>query len=77
MIVASPKTAVVSPCHLPRSAGVKMSPMIASTMGIMAPPPRPWIVRNRINCVMSWLMPDSAEPNRKTIIPPMKNGRRP
>ena len=48
-IEASPKTAIITPCQRPRSAGLKMSPMMAMAMGMIAPAPRPCTARNRIS----------------------------
>ena len=53
-----PKTAPKRPWYLPRSAGVKRSPMTARAIGKRAPAPRPWMPRNRISCHISWLRPD-------------------
>ena len=69
--------AISTPCHLPRSAGGKRSPMRAMAIGIIAPPPRPWMARKRMSWVMFWLVPESAEPSRKRAMPPMKKILRP
>ena len=74
---AMPKTAPNSPWYLPRSAGVNMSPMIASATGNSEPAPMPWMPRKRISIPMFWLSPDRAEPMRKITMPIMKIGLRP
>lgn len=66
-----PKTDAVNPCHLPRSAGGKISPMMAIAIGITAPAPRPWIARKMMSWVMVCDVPESAEPIRKITIPAM------
>src|ERR671910_428837 len=58
---AMPNTRPKKPWYLPRSAGVKRSPMTASAIGKRAPAPRPWIPRNSTSCHISWLSPDSAD----------------
>ncbi len=72
-----PKTAPKRPWYLPRSAGVKRSPMTASEIGKSAPAPMPWIPRKRISCSIVWLMPDRAEPIRNVVIPKRRSGLRP
>ena len=46
-----PNTAPNRPWYLPRSAGVKRSPITASEIGNRAPAPRPWRPRKRISSV--------------------------
>jgi hypothetical protein len=74
---ATPKTAPNRPWYLPRSAGLKRSPMIASAIGNSAPAPMPWRPRNRISCSMFCDRPDRAEPIRKMTMPMMNIGLRP
>ena len=77
MMTAKPKTEKRSPCHFPRSAGGKMSPMIAWAIGIIAPAPRPWIVRNAISWSIVRACPHSIEPPRNTPMPSMYSHFRP
>ena len=44
---------------------------------MIAPPPSPCNARKAINCSMVWLAPASADPIRKTTMPPRKKMRRP
>ncbi len=73
----SPNTAPKKPRYLPRSEGLKMSPMMAIEIGKRAPAPRPWSARNAISCHICWESPDSAEPTRKMTTPVRNIGRRP
>ena len=77
MIEDRPKMATSSPCHLPRSAGGRISPMMDMAMGIIAPAPSPWMARKKISSVIVWLAPARAEPSRKMTMPTMKKGLRP
>ena len=74
---ASPNTAPVSPCHLPRSDGGIRSPITAIASGIRAPAPSPWIARATISCVIEVAVPPTTAPAMKMTIPSAKNGRRP
>jgi hypothetical protein len=76
-IVESPNTAIRSPWYLPRSAGVKMSPMIACAIGIIIPAPTPWTARKAMSWVIDWERPASIEPARNVAMPPRKSHFRP
>ncbi len=77
MIDETAKIAPNSPWYLPRSRGLKRSPMTASAMGKMAPAPRPWMPRNRMSCHISCERAHSSDPMRKRLTPIMIIGRRP
>ena len=82
-----PKTAPNRPWYLPRSAGAKMSAMIANATLVRAAAPRPCRARNTTSCIMplpntlfrkgSPAMPHRALPIRNTTIPNISTGLRP
>ncbi len=74
---ATPNTAPVSPCHLPRSRGAIRSPITAIASGIKPPAPSPWIARPAISIVIDCASPQTTAPPMKRTIPSAKNGRRP
>ncbi len=76
-IMANAMTPAIMPWYLPRSRGGTRSPMIAMTPTIRPPAPRPWIARNPISWPMSWAIPLSTEPIRKTTMDVRKTPLRP
>src|SRR5450759_5370559 len=68
-IVERPNTAIRRPWYLPRSAGVKMSPMMAWEIGIIIPAPTPWTARNAMSWVIDCERPASMEPARNVAMP--------
>ena len=67
-IMASDMTATKYPWKRPRSRGGTRSPMIAITLTISPPAPRPCTARNAISSAMLCDSPDSTEPTRKTAM---------
>ena len=69
MIDEAAKTAPISPCHLPRSRGGTMLPIIASDSGNSPPAPTPCIAAEDDELrSSSCARPQSADPIRKTMI---------
>jgi len=60
------------PVAAPRSSGRKVSYRIAWDVGSSAPPPIPWIKRNRTSVQMLSARPQSSEAKVKRRMEPMK-----
>ena len=76
-MLAIPKTAPMSPCHFPRSAGGKMSPMTVKVLDMRTAAPAPCTPLKIMSWSMSWDMPANADPSRNTPIPTMNISFRP
>ena len=51
--------------------------MVVNAIPCAMPPPKPWMPRNTINCVMLPAAPQSALPATKMATPASRNGLRP
>lgn len=74
---ATPQTPLKNACVRARSASEYSSPTMVMLRGTTAPAPRPCMARAAISMVIDVAAPDSAEPTRKTAIPPRYMRRRP
>ena len=72
-----PNVPEMTPCHLPRSAGGKMSAIKAKVLVMRMPPAIPCNPRNSTSWIIDWDAPQSADAIMKKIMPPMKKYLRP